>query len=246
MSYIWNTILYGPLLNALAFLVSIVPGGDVGIAVIILTLFVKTVLFPLSQRSIESQIKMNLLAPELKKIKDSGASKEEQAKRTFELYKHHKTNPFSGCLLIFIQIPIIFALYYVFLKGINLESGLYPFIHGPAHINMLFLGILDISQKNILILAILAGISQYFQASLMPKPAISAKTEKSSFQENMTNSMQTQMKYVFPFIIAFIAYSVSGAVALYWITSNIFAIGQQMYANKKKRLAIEAVNNIHE
>jgi YidC/Oxa1 family membrane protein insertase len=246
LSNVWNTVLYGPLLNALAFLVSIVPGGDVGIAVIILTLFVKTVLFPLSQRSIESQIKMNLLAPELKKIKDSGASKEEQAKQTFELYKHHKTNPFSGCLLIFIQIPIIFALYYVFLKGINLESGLYPFIHAPEHINMLFFGILDIGQKKILILAIIAGISQYFQASLMPKPAVSVKNNKSSFQESMTNSMQTQMKYVFPFIIAFIAYSVSGAVALYWITSNIFAIGQQMYANKKKRLAIEAVNNIHE
>jgi YidC/Oxa1 family membrane protein insertase len=245
LSSIWNTVLYGPLLNALAFLVSIVPGGDVGIAVIILTLFVKTVLFPLSQRSIESQIKMNLLAPELKKIKDSGGSKEEQAKKTFELYKHHKTNPFSGCLLVLIQIPIIFALYYVFLKGINLESGLYPFIHAPAHINMIFLGILDIGQKKILILAIIAGISQYFQASLMPKPAVSDKAS-GSFQENMTNSMQTQMKYVFPFIIAFIAYNVSGAVALYWVTSNIFAIGQQMYANKKKRLAIEAVNDIHE
>ena len=86
LTNIWDTVLYGPLLNALAFLVSIVPGGDVGIAVIILTLVVKTVLFPLSQKSIESQIKMNLLAPELKKIKDSGASKEEQAKQTFELY----------------------------------------------------------------------------------------------------------------------------------------------------------------
>ena len=118
MIYLWDTFLYGPLFNALAFLVSMVPGGDVGVAVILLTLIVKTVLFPLSQRSIESQIKMNLLAPELKKIKDSGASKEEQAKQTFELYKHHKTNPFSGCLLILIQIPIIFALYYVFLKGI--------------------------------------------------------------------------------------------------------------------------------
>ncbi len=245
MSYLWNTILYWPLLNILAFLVSIIPGGDVGIAVILLTLFVKTVLFPLSQRSIESQIKMNLLAPELKKIKDSGASKEEQAKQTFELYKHHKTNPFSGCLLVLIQIPIIFALYYVFLRGINLQSGLYSFIHAPAHINMIFLGILDIGQKKILILAILAGISQYFQASLMPKPAVSGKGAD-SFQDNFTNSMQTQMKYVFPFLIAFIAYNVSGAVALYWITSNIFAIGQQMYANKKKRLAIEAVNNIHE
>ena len=110
---------------------------------------------------------------------------------------------------------------------------------------MLFLGILDISKKNIIVLAILAGISQYFQASLMPKPAVSGKTP-SSFQENFTKSMQTQMKYIFPFIITFIAYSVSGAVALYWITSNIFAIGQQMYANKKKRLAVEKVNNIHE
>jgi len=235
LSNIWDTVLYGPLLNALAFLVSIVPWGDVGIAVIILTLIVKTVLFPLSQRSIESQIKMNLLAPELKKIKDSGVSKEEQARKTFELYKQHKTNPFSGCFLVLIQIPIIFALYYVFLKGINIESGLfYSFIKVPEHINMVFLGILDISQKGLLVLAILAGISQYFQARLISKPAILNKSA-GSFQENFTNSMQTQMKYVFPFVVAFIAYSVSGAVALYWITSNIFAIGQQLYANNKNK-----------
>lgn len=241
MTYLWDTFLYGPLLNALAFLVSIVPGGDVGIAVIILTFIVKTVLFPLSQRSIESQIKMNLLAPELKKIKDGGASKEEQAKQTFELYKHHKTNPFSGCLLVIIQFIIIIPLYYVFLNGINLDGGLlYPFIHTPEHVNMLFLGVLDISQKKIIILAILAGLSQYFQAYLMPKPVVSDKPS-TSFQENFAKSMQTQMKYVFPFVVAFIAYSVSGAVALYWITSNIFAIGQQLYANKKKKLALEAV-----
>lgn len=246
---IWDTVLYGPLLNALAFLVSIVPGGDVGIAVIILTLIVKTILFPLSQRSIESQIKMNLLAPELKKIKNNGSSKEEQAKQTFELYKHHKTNPFSGCLLVLIQIPVIFALYYVFLKGIDFQSGLlYSFIDAPKYINMVFLGVLDISQKGLLILAVLAGVSQYLQALLMPvrtdihpggpKPSTLGENTN-SFQDSFAKSMQTQMKYVFPFIVAFIAYSVSGAVALYWITSNIFAIGQQLYANKKKRLALE-------
>ena len=77
-----------------------------------------------------------------------------------------KTNPFSGCLLVLIQIPIIFALYYVFLKGIKYDGGLlYSFIPAPEHINMVFLGVLDISQKS-LILAILAGISQYFQAPL--------------------------------------------------------------------------------
>jgi YidC/Oxa1 family membrane protein insertase len=233
MSNIWNIVLYKPLLNVLAFLVSIVPGGDVGVAIIVLTLIVKFALFPLSQRSIESQIKMNSLAPELKKIKESGASKEEQAKQTFELYKQNKTNPFSGCLLVLIQIPIIFALYYVFLKGINLESGmLYSFIQAPERMNMIFLGVLDLTQKS-LMLAILAGISQYFQAFFMPKQVFSEQGS-SSFQENFTKSMQTQMKYIFPLIVTFFAYSISGAVALYWITSNIFAVGQQIYANKKR------------
>src|SRR3989338_9059785 len=157
---IWNLLLYKPLLNVLALLVSIVPGGDVGLAIIVLTLLVKIALFPLSQRSIESQAKMNLLAPELKKIKASGGSKEEQAKKTFELYKEHKTNPFSGCLLVIIQIPIIFALYYVFYKGLNFESGmLYSFIHPPENVNMFFFGVLDIGGKSLL-LAILAGVSQ--------------------------------------------------------------------------------------
>lgn len=244
LSNIWNTVLYEPLVNALAFLVSIVPGGDVGLAVILLTIFVKLALYPLSQRSIESQLKMNLLAPDLKKIKANGASKEEQARQTFELYKQSKTNPFSGCLLILIQIPIIFALYYVFLKGVDIDNGLlYSFIKAPVTINMNFLGILDIGQKS-LILALLAGVSQYFQALFMPKPPTPEKSDKpgGSFQENFTKSMHTQMKYVFPFVVAFITYSVSGAVALYWITSNVFAIVQQLYANKKenkKKVALE-------
>jgi len=230
LTNLWNTFLYNPLLNALALLVAFIPNGDVGIAVIILTLLVKIVLFPLSQRSLKSQKQMNFLAPELKKIKESGVSKEEQAKLTFELYKTHKTNPFSGCLLLLIQIPIIIALYSVFYKGINFNSDvLYSFVHIPEQMNMMFLGLLDISQKSLL-LAILAGISQFFQAYYMPKPAPS--TGKSDFADSFSKSMQVQMKYVFPFIIGFIAYTVSGAVALYLIVSNIFAIGQQIYINK--------------
>ena len=232
ISSLWNLILYRPFVNVLALLVSIIPGGDVGVAIIVLTLLVKAILYPLSQRSIESQAKMTLLAPELEKIKKSNASKEEQAKETFELYKKHKTNPFSGCLLVLIQIPIIFALYYVFYKGIKFDNGiLYSFIHAPAQINMLFLGVLNMGGKS-LFLAILAGISQYFQAHFMPKPAPSNGT--ASFQNSLNKSMQTQMKYIFPLLVAFIAYRVSGAIALYWMTSNLFTIGQQIYANKKK------------
>lgn len=233
IGHLWNLILYQPLLNALAFLVSIIPGGDVGIAVIVLTIIVKVVLFPLSRKSIESQAQMNILAPELQKIKESGASKEEQATRTFELYKQHKTNPFSGCLLVLIQIPIIFALYYVFLKGIHFQSGvLYSFIHIPAHMNMIFLGLVDISKKS-LILAILAGVSQSLQAHFMPKPPLSGGTSP-SFQDSFGKSMNMQMKYVFPFLVAFIAYNISGAISLYWITSNLFMVGQQIYIKKKE------------
>lgn len=236
ISYIWNLILYHPLINALAFLVSVIPGGDVGIAVILLTIIVKLVLFPLSQKSIESQAEMNILAPELNKIKASGASKEEQARLTFELYKKHNTNPFSGCLLLLIQLPIIFALYYVFYKGINFESGLYSFIHAPAHINMIFLGIVDISKKSF-VLAILAGISQYLQARYMPQPAPSAGGT-ASLQDSFAKSMNMQMKYIFPFLIVLIAYRISGAVALYWITSNLFMVAQQIYVKREKTFKV--------
>ena len=233
LSYIWNLLLYRPFVNILAALVSVIPGGDVGVAIIILTLLVKIILYPFSQRSIESQAKMTLLAPELDKIKKSGASKEEQARLTFELYKKHKTNPFSGCLLVLVQIPIIFALYYVFYKGIKFDDGiLYSFIHIPQNINMVFLGVLDIGGKS-LFLAVLAGVSQYFQAYFMPKPALSS-VSSGSFGDSFSKSMNMQMKYIFPFLITFIAYRVSGAIALYWITSNVFDIGQQIYANKKK------------
>lgn len=237
---LWNIVLYKPFVNILAFLVSVIPGGDVGIAIIILTILVKVALFPLSQRAIVSQAKMTLLAPLLKKIKDSGVSKEEQAKKTFELYKEHKTNPFSGCLLVLIQIPIIFALYYVFYKGLNFDSGvLYSFVHTPENTSMFFLGVLDITGKSLL-LAILAGVSQYFQAHFMPKPHLS-QDNAGSFQESFAKSMHLQMKYIFPFVVAFIAYSISGAIALYWITSNIFAIGQQIYAEKTKHLTALAM-----
>jgi len=233
LTNLWNTALYDPLVNALAFLISIVPGGDVGLAVILLTLIVKIILLPLSGASIKSQAKMTLLAPELDKIKKGGANKEEQARLTFELYKKHKTNPFSGCLLVLIQIPIIFALYYVFWKGINIDADiLYSFVKVPAQMDIVFLGLIDLSQKSI-ILAILAGISQYLQAHFMPKPAPSTG-DKGSFQESFAKSMQMQMKYVFPFLIVFIAYSISGAIALYWVVSNMFAVGQQLYIKNQK------------
>src|SRR3989339_277522 len=154
---LWETLLYKPLVNLLAFFVSVIPGGDVGLAIILLTVLVKIVLMPLASRSIKSQAKMAAIQPDIEKIKASGKSKEEQARLTFELYKQNKTNPFSGCLLVLIQIPIIFALYYSFYRGINFSGDiLYAFTPNPEAINSMFLGFLDMNNKS-LILAILAG-----------------------------------------------------------------------------------------
>ena len=181
---------------------------------------------------------MNVLAPELARIKASGKSKEEQARETFELYKKHNANPFSGCLIQIPIIIIIISLYYIVAQGLEFAPGnLYSFVRPPEELNMHFLGLIDIGKKSF-ILAALAGLSQYFQALYMPMPAPSAEAG-GTFGQSFQKSMALQAKYFFPILIFFILYTNilgpygSGALAIYWITNNIFTIGQQIYANRK-------------
>ncbi|MFA5933992.1 MAG: YidC/Oxa1 family membrane protein insertase [Candidatus Paceibacterota bacterium] len=237
MIYLWNTLLYKPLLNLLVFLVSVIPGGDLGIALILLTILVRIILFPLSKKSIESQVKLKNLEPEINKIKELYPTKEEQAKKTFELYKQYKVNPFSGCLLILLQLPIIFALYHVFFKGLSFSSDvLYSFIQVPAVYNTHFLGLIDMSAKSI-VLALLAGITQYIQISLtLPKKSPESNGPK-SFKDDLMKSMNFQMKYLLPVFIAFVAYQISAAIALYWVTSNVITIIQEIVVRKRLKAA---------
>ena len=234
MHTFWTTLFYQPIYNALVFLMAHVTFGDVGFAIIILTILVKLVLFPLSRKAIKSQVMMKKLEPELKKIKKEFPNKEEQAKKTFELYKNYKINPFSGLLVVLIQIPVIFALYYVFLRGLSLSPELlYSFVKVPAVVHTAFLGLID-TQSHSLILALLAGGTQYFQAKLMmPKSEPKKDGEEVTFSEQMSKSMSTNMKYVLPVIIALIAYKISAAVALYWTVSNITTIIQEWYVRRK-------------
>ncbi len=236
MHFLWNLIFYKPLYNGLVFLVSVVPGGDIGVALILLTILVKIILFPVSRRSIHSQEKLRALEPEIAAIKKNFPTKEEQAAKTMELYKANKVNPFSGCLLLLIQLPIIFALYYVFYRGLPFASAdIYSFLHVPTNFTTNFLGIVDIQHKSI-VLAILAGISQFFQIRIAgPKtmPGTQKSGEKKSFMEDLTKSMNTQMRYVLPVFIVFVAYKVSAAIALYWVTSNIVAIIQELMVRRK-------------
>jgi YidC/Oxa1 family membrane protein insertase len=237
MIQLFNTLFYQPLYNALVFLVDILPGASLGLAVILLTLLVKIILFPLSHKSVSTQAKIRTLDPHLKKIReDTKDNKQEQAKQTMDLYKQHGVNPFSGCFLLILQLPIIFALYWVFLKGIASDSGLlYSFVSFPNQINDLFLGLIDMHGKSIS-LALIAGITQFLQIklSMPPMPTESSGTER-SFKDELAKSMSVQMRYVMPVLVAFIAYTISSAVALYWVTSNCFSIAHELFVRRKAK-----------
>ncbi len=226
-SFLWNTLLYKPLYNGLIFLMSVIPGASVGLAVIILTIIVRLIIFPFTHKSIKVQRKMRELEPELQKIREKYKDKQEQAKQTMELYKKHETNPFSGCITVLIQLPILIALFLVFQSGFAENASLlYSFVNYPAQLSPNFLGI-NLYEKSY-ILAVLVGVSQYLYTVLsLPKTAKAGKG--ASFQQEFARSMNIQMRYVFPVLFVFFSLSIPAAVALYWVTTNIFSIGQELF-----------------
>lgn len=231
MQTLWNTFLYEPIYNSLVFIAQHVAFKDVGLAVVILTILIRFLLLPLSKKGIVSQYKMRLLQPKLDAIKNRGLTKEEEAKEQFALYKTEKINPFSGCLYLLIQLPILFALYFSFMRGIDQPTHLYSFLSTDGLKNI-FLGLIDIT-KPFLPFAILAGITQGVQAFLAPKPPVATGE---GFQAQFTKSLAVQTKYVLPLIIIFISAKLASAVALYWIITNIFSIAQELYFRKTLKL----------
>lgn len=240
MQALWNTIFYQPIYNSLIFIIDHITFGDVGFAIILLTIVIKLILSPLTKKSIKSQILMKRMEPEIKQIKKDFPNKEEQAKKTFELYKKYGTNPFSGCLVVLLQLPVIFALYYVFFRGLSINPDLiYSFIKVPTSLNTNFLGLIEMADKSI-VLGLLAGITQFIQGylstSLKPKIEIVKEVGEKppkTFQEQLSDSMQMNIRYILPVFIAFIAWKISAAVALYWVVSNLFTISQEWYLRRK-------------
>ena len=228
---LFHTFIFIPLYNALIGLISVIPGGDVGVAVIILTILVKFILFPLSMKAVKTQMIMRELEGPLKEIKEKYKdNKQEEALHTMALYKEKGINPLSSVAVLFLQLPIIFGLYWVFARGglpeIN-TTVLYSFVSVPQHISMEFLGIIHMGTKSVL-LAFLAGTSQFFQARFS-LPKLPPRGETASFKDDLARSMHIQMRYVLPVTVTLVAYYVSAAVALYWFTSNMVAIGQELY-----------------
>jgi len=228
---IFNAALYKPLFNFLIVIYNYLPGHDFGLAIIILTLVIRFVLYPIAVKALHSQKALQSLQPKLQEIqKKYKDDKEQQAKETLEIYRKEKINPFSGLFLALVQIPILIALYQVFWHGLRPEAlnDLYSFVANPGHINSMFFGLVYLAQPNLLF-AIGAGILQFFQTKML----LPAKDPSKPKENTMTTMMQTQMVYFFPFITVIILLKLPAALGLYWIVSGIFSIVQQYFILKK-------------
>jgi len=246
ISSIWHTVVYNPLYNGIIFLADILPWADLGVIIILFTLIIKFALAPIAFKGIKTQQALKKITPELDKIKKKFKDdKQQQAVATMDLYKEHNIKPFSGILLMFIQIPILLALYFIFLKGGLPEVNtniLYSFVKVPAQIKIIFLGMINLTQKSLL-LGILTGLTQFVHTRLTLGKHINEPKQKNvSIKDDFMRTMKLQMRFVLPVVFGFIAYSLSAGIALYWTTSNIFHIVQELYVTRRAQKE-ENLNN---
>ncbi len=235
MAEIIYNLIYQPLFNILIFFYNITPFPDLGIAVILLTVLIKGVLYPLGIKAAKSQKEMQAIQPDIKKIQEKyKEDKEEQAKKIMELYKERGVNPFSGMLPLFIQLPILVALFQIFTRGLENEEmkHLYNFISTPEVVNYNFLNIIDLSSPNI-ILAVIAAAGQYIQMKMVMGGKKEEKKEEGK-KADMAKAMQTQMMYFLPGFTFIVLLSLPSAVGLYWIVTVIFSVYQQYSVRDKE------------
>ena len=237
MTRLFHVILIQPLVNLLVWFYNVIPGHDLGVAIIVLTVLVRLLLYPSFQKSLRSQKELQQMQPRLDEIKEKHKdNKEAQTKAVLEFYKENKINPFSSCLPLLIQLPILIALYQVFLYGLNgkVAAELYSFVQNPGAIDPLFFNFVDLSKPN-LIFGILAGALQFIQSKMM-MPKIKPK-------DQMAAAMNAQLVYFMPLITVLIAAKLPAALGLYWIVTTLFAIGQQYYIMKTSNDTRTAGNN---
>ncbi|MDP1833839.1 MAG: YidC/Oxa1 family membrane protein insertase [Candidatus Moranbacteria bacterium] len=247
MSFLFDTFVYYPIYNLLIFIYNIIP--DFGVAIIILTVLIKFLLFPLSKKQIESQKKMQELQPKIKAIQGKYKNdKEKQSRAMMELYKESGSNPFSGCLPMIAQLVFLIAIYRVLFNisqaGLIInQAELYSFIANPGQINKMFVGIVDLASAiefsrltlgslPHILLVILAAGAQFIQTKMMmaKQPIKAAVQGEPDFSEMMTK----QMLFLGPLLTLFIGIKFPAGLALYWLVSTVFMILQQRYMEKKE------------
>jgi len=230
MLSIYNEILYRPLFNAMVYLQGIIPGGDLGLTIIVLTVLIRTLFSPLSVKTIKSQQAMKELAPKIEEVKAKFKDdKAAQSAAILKLYKENNVNPLAGCLPLLIQLPILIALYQVFIKGITPESLtlLYSFVSTPEIIHHNFLGIFDVTTRSRL-LTLFAGGFQFIQS----KQSMALQADGGGNKEMA--ALSKQMLYFFPIMIIIIGWNLPAGLILYWIATTLFSVFEQMYIKRKR------------
>jgi YidC/Oxa1 family membrane protein insertase len=229
-------------------LYDVLPGHDLGVAIIILTVLIKAILFLPSLSSIKSQHQLQDIQPKVDAIRKKYTNKEEQGRKLMELYKENKVNPLSSCLPLLIQIPIIYALFRVFsvITKVDPGTGLLPpdqlqhlygylqvkFTTFSVHTSMF--GFIDLAATKNYIMAILAGAASFYQVRMMQskKPAIKSEGSK---DESVASMMNKQTTYILPIITVFFGISFPTGITLYWLVSTLFTIAQQYYFIKRHK-----------
>lgn len=230
-SLIYTDFFWRPLFNSLVFLYNVLPWHDLGLAIVILTIVIRLLLAPLFWKAQQSQKSMAAMQPELKKIQaELKHDREAQGKAMVELYAKHDMSPLSpvsGCLVMLIQLPILFALFGVFRAILDPArlTYLYAFVAKPAFVNPVSFGLLDLSHRSIL-LGALAAISQYVQIKMTMSPAPSGD------EPEFARAMRTQAPFLFPAVIFAAAFSSPAALGLYWTVLNVFGILQELIVKK--------------
>ncbi len=242
MIWLYTEILFRPILNVLIWLYGVIPGADLGISIIVLTVIVKAILYPLTAQQLKQQKAMQSIQPKIaevrKRLKDD---KEAQAKELMELYRKEKVNPASSCLPLLIQLPVFIALYQALRVGLSSETltQLYNFIPNPGHINATLLGIVDLAKPSY-VLAVLASAVQFWQSWLMFKktgvtksPPEEVIADKGAKDEDMTAMINKQMMYMMPIITLIIGIKLPGGLTLYWFIMSALTVAQQYIQNRK-------------
>ncbi|MFA5134940.1 MAG: YidC/Oxa1 family membrane protein insertase [Patescibacteria group bacterium] len=241
---LYYLVLFEPLFNGLLYIYNYIP--SLGVSIIIITVLIKLLLYIPSRSSIRAQKNLQQTQPKMKAIQEKYKNdKEELGRQLMKFYKENKVNPFSSCLPLLLQLPILIALYRVFFSvaqtdpttGIliaeNLEHLYAPLrdIFTSQAIDPTFLGIFDLSQKGNFIFAILAGAAQFWQAKMIqakkPPRVPGAK------DEGMAANLNKQMLYFMPIITVFFGIQFPAGLTLYWLVSTLFMVAQQWYVMKK-------------
>lgn len=230
--------------NLLVGLYNILPGADMGFAIIALTLAIKLILWPLTGAALKSQRAMQQLQPKLDALKEKHKdNKEALAKEMMELYTKEKVNPLSSCLPLLIQIPVLIALYRVLKLGVSdLDASmLYSFVQNPGQVNETFLGLIDLSVRSIP-LALLAGASQFVQTKMLilKRPPAKLREKDGAKDEDMMAAMNQSMMYMMPLMTVVISWSLPAGLTLYWVAVSVISILQQFLVFKKNPLPAEA------